>query len=93
MKVGDKLYCYNSESDTSINVGKTYIIFELQNDAVEFSISITDDEGYEDWFSIDKWSSWYYGNYFYTLNELRKNKLEKINKRKLKLKKLNGSNL
>ena len=75
MKVGDKLYCYNSV-DHEITTGKVYIItfYDI------FSLRIIDDNGLVDWFIIDENDSHYhyYKRNFYTLKEYRKLKLKKI---------------
>ena len=71
MKVGDKLYCYNS--NTNIHSGGIYIINNFDINA----LWLRNDYGLFDWYNISNKSSInYYGRWFYTLKELRKVKLD-----------------
>lgn len=87
MKVGDKLYCYcNIPSD--FTVGKVYIVFninssfsaeDINDDSINKYVWVKNDRGYYDWFSIfaiDNYIIWYVGNWFYTIQEIRKIKLD-----------------
>ena len=70
MKVHDKLYCFNSiEVDNIITVGKLYCVVGEYDDYYE----ILDDNNRIHYFSFEK-----YEDFFITIKELRKQKLEKI---------------
>ena len=76
MKVGDRLYCYcnsNDGVDIDCTIGVFYII---ENISFDNRLIIVNNIA-NDWFSYDDNNSlWYYGNWFYSNQELRKFKLD-----------------
>jgi len=89
MRVGDILYCYrvkNGMNDISSNfeIGQSYEVLSIVLD--DNRIYVRTKYGWMEWFNIrvvkqffDNSEEWYYGNWFYTLQELRMIKLEKLN--------------
>ena len=76
-KVGDKILCKGGDSVTAITKGRYYTIIYIEN-IYSKSIYIIDDKGYTDYYST-KLNTWYIGNYFYSKEEIRLMKLEKLN--------------
>ena len=82
MKVGDRLYCYNNKFDgISISngfiIGNYYIISDINMNAIYV-------EGILFWNSnnVEGYGIMYFGDYFYTLKELRKIKLDSFRRNK-----------
>lgn len=81
MRVGDILYCYrvkNGMNDISSNfeIGQSYEVLSIVLD--DNRIYVRTKYGWMEQF-FDNSEEWYYGNWFYTLQELRMIKLEKLN--------------
>lgn len=78
MKVGDRLYCYNIDVNhfLSYTIGNFYEIVRLEG----WRVYIIGDNGKRDWFFINcnNKNDDDYNNYFYTITELRKIKLDKL---------------
>ena len=77
MKVGDRLYCYYSGSNY-ITIGLFYRIIRVDDNKLWIS-----NDRIDDWFYIEDSGlysgterAWYYKNYFYSIKELRKVKLD-----------------
>ena len=71
--IRDRLLCKTDR--LSLTKGKYYTIKDINND----SIYIVDDNGYIDYFMDLDENLFAISKYFYTKNEVRKLKLEKIN--------------
>lgn len=90
MKVGDRLYCYNSWNgylkNHSITNGRWYIVSDVRylfdsGFNVLDSINIICGDGMNETFLCGSYfvgTYWYYKNWFYTINELRKLKLNRL---------------
>ena len=87
MKVGDRLYCYrdmNMWCDISSNfdIGRSYEVLSIVLD--DNRIYVSNKNGGNEWFNIrikkyfDNSEDWYFGNWFYTNQEMRKLKLDLI---------------
>jgi len=83
MNIGDKLYCWNNDHIICHDfiIGKFYIITFINDDITSDNKLYIKGELNEDWFYVKQRYNhkYYYGNFFYTLQELRKVKLEKLN--------------
>jgi TPP-dependent trihydroxycyclohexane-1,2-dione (THcHDO) dehydratase len=87
MKIGDKIFCHTSFDKyhtKAIIPGNSYTIYHIEDETIKNKIKkfifITDNNGYRKVFTLDKSDGYsYYGNYFYTEQEIRKEKLNKIN--------------
>jgi hypothetical protein len=80
MKVGDKLYCHREfhleDENKWFTVGKIYIVIDIIDD----SLIIEDDEEDGNAFSYKSSNDWkYFGDYFYSNKDYRKEKLKKLN--------------
>lgn len=80
MKVGNKLYCHTEfhlENETKwFTVGKIYTVIDIIDD----SLIIKDDEEDGNAFSYKSPKDWkYFGDYFYSNKNYRKEKLKKLN--------------
>ena len=73
MKAGDRLY-YKRNSNYFLTFDKCYIVEDL---GTEY-FNIINDVYQRDIYSNNKTNKWYYKIYFYTEQEIRKMKLEKI---------------
>lgn len=77
MKEGDKIYCHTGIYDWTTK-GQTYIIIDINYK--EESIIIIDDEGDKNHFSLKKnINDKNFHKYFYSYNDVRKQKILKIN--------------
>jgi len=78
MNIGDKLYCWNSHGEY-FNVGNWYSVDEV-DDASFWLISynIKGDVQMKSRFVYDVTNWRYYGNNFYSIKEIRKLKLERL---------------
>jgi len=56
-----------------------YEVIKIMNTSLENGIMIYDNSGREDWYSNYEEDRWYYGNWFWTLSDIRRVKLERIN--------------
>jgi hypothetical protein len=74
MKKGDKIVCNRIEFD-NLTYDRKYNITKI----VDNNIGLIDDLNDDKLFSILEEHHWYYKNYFYTLKEYRKRKLQKLN--------------
>lgn len=78
MKVGDSLYCYKLDVNhfLSYTIGNFYEVVRLEG----WRLYIIDDTGKRDWFFINggNKNGDDYNNYFYTVRQLRKIKLDLI---------------
>ena len=92
MRVGDKLYCHTdviSEEYFSgqiwieFSAGKSYDIIIYREEKIMLHNNDVNrlpySAGSRRWFYKNTASKYYYGNWFYTLQELRMIKLEKLN--------------
>jgi len=82
-KIGAKLYCYNFYNcSDGINLGKYYTIvgYSVSGRKGLPSFFVIDDFGANSYFSFDESDVFYYGKCFYTISQMRKFKLKKINK-------------
>jgi len=85
MKEGDKLYYFVKEgfSQRNLSIGKSYIAHKEFKHVFLWPSSffyVFNDSNARDYYSDDINHEWYYGNYFYTEREIRKMKLNKLNK-------------
>ena len=69
LKVGDKLLCKKSNVSSKMEVEKNYTITGFDQNGVYFD---------DDWYSLYPESNWYIWKYFYSSQEIRKLKLEKL---------------
>lgn len=77
MKVGDRLYCWNGDhSEYTIGI-YYYIDYILDENPLLYGIRISSNYG-DNWFVVSSDNYWYYGKWFYTENEMRKVKLDKL---------------
>ena len=79
LKVGDKLYCYKLEPfHNYLTIGEVYTIIKFSGDVEnENRLWIINNNHHdEDWYYINDIGIYYYKNYFYTLREVRKMKLD-----------------
>jgi hypothetical protein len=84
MKVFDKIYChkdYIHEGEQWLTNGEKYIIIDIYN---KYYMYIIDNQGDRNCISLDKKedADRYFNDYFYTMKELRKQKLKKLNERR-----------
>jgi len=81
VKVGDKLF-YSNEIRRNLVNNKGYIVKETGIMLMDYGCMfyIINDSGNRDYYSCDLGSEWYYKNYFYTGQEMRKMKLRKLEK-------------
>jgi hypothetical protein len=83
MKIGDKIYCHNSEGINVITVGKHYTIKDIRNNDKELYFIVKDDIDRDIGFYVNTVDhTLCYKLYFYTLKELRGKKIVKLNKLK-----------
>ena len=73
-----KLLCKNCLNTYSIVPGKYYKIYHDKIQYVYFDYYLFNDIKKRVWFTTNKNSNWYIWNYFYTHQEERKMKLEKL---------------
>ena len=87
MKVGDKLYCHTSNGfNSAISIGGVYTVKDICRQYTYrwgLTIYFINDIGNSDWVSFDSDSFWCYSNWFYTLSELRKEKLDELGRSSL----------
>jgi hypothetical protein len=88
MNIGDKMYCYNNITGNKkiypildITIGDYYIILDIINNIVCF----LDDKDKDLWlnFDVNYDSKFSYNNFFLTIQETRKLKLNNIEKEKV----------
>lgn len=88
MKIGDKLYCHkklvmnNVNRDVNTTEGKYYTIVDIRPVVSENrqKIKIINDNGSDHLFDTSKYGKSYYKQWFYTENDIRKLKMDKLNK-------------
>lgn len=90
MKAGDRLYCYCDFTYLKIIGGKDIVfkkgnIYEVHDTSIDDVVILKSDNGIDEIFFIkdeNKDSFIYYKDWFYTEQELRKLKLDKLNENK-----------
>jgi len=77
LKVGDILICHKKLSmyDNALTINKIYEI----NNVVRDHYVIINDYSEKHWFSYKKNNHSYYKQWFYSLKDIRKKKIEKLN--------------
>lgn len=85
IKEGNKLYCHNENDRSSLTIGDVYDVYTINFEDFDqvLDFYILNDINSKDWYSSDNNSNWYYKKWFYTEKELRKEKLDKLNGRKI----------
>jgi len=82
MKVGDNLYCYSNKNGMSdirsnFDIGQSYEVlsFSLYDNRVYL---YTKNSNIFEWFNIIDNDEWYFVNFFYTNQDIRRIKLDKL---------------